>query len=146
MECDSVRFCLPTFPRGFHLITEHVISAIPSIKHVQSGILQLSLLHTSASLCINENADPTVRTDLEAFCNELCSDSTPYFIHTYEGKDDMPAHVKSAIFGSSLSLSIDHGKLVLGTWQGIYLGEHRDNGGKRTIHATFLGKSMGKSA
>jgi len=141
MTWSSERFNLPPFPRGFHLVTNQIIDACPQIKHIECGLLTASLLHTSASLCINENADPSVRTDLEQFCNHWISDETPYFIHTYEGKDDMPAHIKSSLFGTTLTIPIEAGKLVLGTWQGIYLGEHRDNGGSRAIHLTLAGNS-----
>ena len=134
MNWSSERFYLPPFKRGFHLITDHIIEACPSIREIECGLLTISLLHTSASLCINENADPSVRVDMEAFCNEWVNDDTPYFIHTYEGTDDMPAHIKSALFGTTLTLPIEKGRLVLGTWQGIYLGEHRNNGGRRQLH------------
>ena len=139
MSWTSKRISLPPYSRGFHLITDRVIDAMPEIRQLQHGLLHISLLHTSASLLINENADPTVRQDMESFSNELVREDTPYFIHTYEGADDMPAHVKSAIFGSQLTLAIEQGRLVLGTWQGIYLGEHRDSGGSRKLHLTLNG-------
>ncbi len=139
MQWQSESLTLPAYSRGFHLITQDVVEAMPAIQTIQQGLLHLSLLHTSASLCINENADPSVRRDLESFCNHWVPEDTPYFVHTYEGQDDMPAHVKSALFGTQLTLSIEQGQLVLGTWQGIYLGEHRDNGGRRRIHMTLMG-------
>lgn len=138
---SSKRFHLPPYKRGFHLITDNVVSACPGIRRIDCGLLTVSLLHTSASLCINENADPSVRQDLEAFCTDWVSEETPYFIHTYEGKDDMPAHIKSALFGTTITLPIENGRLVLGEWQGIYLGEHRNNGGSRQLHSIIAGNS-----
>jgi len=125
---------LPAFPRGFHLVTGHVENALEAC-HVRDGLLHLFLRHTSASLCINENADPSVRSDMEAFFLDLADDK-PYYRHTYEGPDDMPAHIKSVILGTSLTVPIVSGRLGLGTWQGIYLGEHREYGGKRQIVLT----------
>ncbi len=141
MEWFSKRISLPAYPRGFHLITDKIQDAVPEIRELTHGIMQLSLLHTSASLTINENADPSVRKDMDAFFDHIVPDGTTYFTHTYEGEDDMPAHVKSSLLGSQLTLSIEQGKLVLGTWQGIYLGEHRDHGGRRSIHLTIMGNN-----
>ena len=126
-------------PRGFHLITSEVVNALPDLNTVEVGLLHLFLQHTSASLSINENADPTVRHDFERFFNQTVPDDTTYFEHTLEGDDDMPAHIKSSVLGVQLSLPVTQGKLGLGIWQGIYLCEHRDHGGSRrlllTLHA-----------
>lgn len=125
--------------RGFHLITDKVLHALPEICQLKHGLLHLHLQHTSASLTLNENADPSVRADLERFFNHTVSDDTPYFTHTYEGPDDMPAHVKSSLLGCQLTIPVASGELQLGTWQGIILGEHRDHGGNRKIIATLNG-------
>lgn len=122
---------LPARKRGFHLVTQDIIQACGNLP--QTGLLSAFIQHTSASLSINENADPTVRDDLEAFSNNLVPENTPYFTHTYEGSDDMPAHIKAAIFGCSVSIPIMNGELALGMWQGIYLGEHRNKGGNRRL-------------
>ncbi len=119
--------------RGFHLITEEILSAIPEIREMESGMLQIFIKHTSASLTINENADPSVRRDLESHFNHLAPERQEYYTHTYEGDDDMPAHIKASLIGSDLLVPVSHGKLNLGTWQGIYLCEHRDHGGARTL-------------
>lgn len=125
---------LPPYPRGFHLITSYIEKAVAK-SGVTTGLAHLFLQHTSASLCINENADPSVRRDMEHFFIDL-ADAKPYYIHTYEGEDDMPAHIKSALLGCSLTLPVTNGRLNLGTWQGIYLGEHREHGGSRRIVVT----------
>lgn len=130
---------LPAFPRGFHLITRQVDEALRSCT-LQSGICQVFIQHTSASLSINENADPTVRTDFESHFNAMVPESAPYYIHTYEGPDDMPAHIKSALLGATVSIPVTRGQLNLGTWQGIYLCEHRDHGGRRKLVITVLGE------
>ncbi|MEH0667146.1 YjbQ family protein [Vibrio scophthalmi] len=127
-------------PRGFHLITDEIEQQLPQIQSISVGLLQLFIQHTSASLTLNENADPTVRSDMEAHFNHLVPQNAPYYRHTYEGDDDMPAHIKASILGASVMIPIRLGRLALGTWQGIYLGEHRDNGGKRTIMATLQGE------
>lgn len=136
---QSEKITLPAYQRGFHLITDRIVEAIPSISRVEVGLLHLWLQHTSASLTVNENADPTVRQDMEAFLNHTVKEDTPYFQHTYEGSDDMPAHLKSSLLGCQITIPIQQGKLALGTWQGIMLGEHRNNGGRRTIIATLQG-------
>jgi len=123
---------IPSKQRGFHLITRDIENALSSFPDVETGMLNIFLKHTSASLSINENADPSVRTDMESFFSDTVDDK-PYYIHTYEGSDDMPAHIKSSVLGNSLNIPITNGELNLGTWQGIYLGEHRDNGGSRTL-------------
>lgn len=126
--------------RGFHIITEQVIDQIPEIKSINIGILHLFIKHTSASLTINENADKTVRNDFEKHFNELVPENQSYYQHTYEGPDDMPAHLKASILGSSLSVPISNGHLNLGTWQGIYLCEHRNNTFQRKMVVTIQGE------
>jgi secondary thiamine-phosphate synthase enzyme len=125
--------------RGFHLITHEIETALLSMSSIQTGLLHLFIQHTSASLCINENADPSVRQDMESFFTDITDDKS-YYIHTYEGSDDMPAHIKASILGNSLTIPITNGKMNLGTWQGIYLGEHRDYGGSRRIVITLTGE------
>lgn len=125
--------------RGFHLITSEVVSALPELKEVQTGLLHVFILHTSASLTINENADPDVPVDLESSFNAIAPEDFPY-IHTCEGPDDMPAHVKASLLGSSVSVPVSGGRLVLGTWQGIYLCEHRNRGGSRKLVLTLQGE------
>lgn len=131
---------LKPFPRGFHLITDVVIEKCPEIKQINAGNLQVFIKHTSASLAINENADPTVRQDFESHFNKMVPENAPYYIHTYEGPDDMPAHIKSALLGSSVQIPITNGELNLGTWQGIYLCEHRNHGGSRKLVLTAFGE------
>jgi len=132
---------LPPYSRGFHLITEKVTSEIPELKSVKIGTLQVFIKHTSASLTINENADPTVRTDMESGFNEIAPEDATYYRHTMEGPDDMPAHIKASLLGSSVNIPVTNGRLNLGTWQGIYLCEHRDYGGSRRLVITLLGNS-----
>ena len=127
--------------RGFHLVTHEVLDNLPEIRNVAVGHLHLFIQHTSASLTINENADPDVRVDLEAWTRHTAADDTSYFVHTIEGPDDMPAHIKASLFGNSLQIPISDGRLALGTWQGIYLGEHRIHGGGRRIVATIFGEN-----
>lgn len=127
-------------PRGFHLIDAEILAALPELKLLNTGLLHLWLQHTSASLSINENADPLVRDDLEAILRHLVPDSTPFFKHTYEGPDDMTAHVKSSLLGVQLSIPVSNGQLAMGTWQGIYLGEHRQQAGSRRLLATLQGE------
>lgn len=126
--------------RGFHLITQEVINALPGLQEIKAGICQVFIQHTSASLCINENADPTVRHDFETYFNKRVPENDPDYTHDDEGPDDMPAHLKSAILGSSVTIPISNGKLALGTWQGIYFCEHRNYGGARTIVITYWGE------
>lgn len=125
--------------RGFHLIDNDILSQLPKLTEANIGILHLFIQHSSASLTINENADPTVRTDMEAHFNKFIPENAPYYQHTYEGPDDMPAHIKASTLGSSVSIPINRGQMLLGTWQGVYLGEHRDQGGSRRIIATYVG-------
>lgn len=126
-------------PRGFHLVTEEILRKIPEIRNMQMGNLHVFMKHTSAGLTINENADPTVRKDFESFVNDLVPEDYPHFVHTYEGPDDMPAHLKNSLIGSQLNIPITGGKLNLGTWQGIYFCEFRDNGGSRQLVLTAVG-------
>jgi secondary thiamine-phosphate synthase enzyme len=125
-------------PRGFHLITDEVVSQLPDLDGVDAGLLHLFIQHTSASLTVNENASPDVRRDLESWANEAVPEDAGYWTHTIEGADDMPAHVKASLMGPSLTLPISDGELDLGTWQGIYLCEHRDSGGARKLVATVV--------
>ena len=129
-------------PRGFHLITREVVGQMPEIGRFAVGLAHLFIRHTSASLALNENADPTVRADMEAHFNRLAPENAPYYRHTSEGPDDMPAHLKAVLLGSSLTIPISDGRLALGTWQGIYLCEHRDDGGLRRLVVTLTGQSM----
>ncbi|MEZ9231710.1 secondary thiamine-phosphate synthase enzyme YjbQ [Vibrio amylolyticus] len=126
--------------RGFHLITDEIEQQIPELSSFSIGILHLFIQHTSASLTINENADPTVRLDMEAHFNRFVPQNAPYYQHTYEGEDDMPAHIKSSSIGHSVSIPISEGRLAMGMWQGIYLGEHRDRASGRLIIATVQGE------
>ncbi|MGB5363111.1 MAG: secondary thiamine-phosphate synthase enzyme YjbQ, partial [Aureibaculum sp.] len=124
---------------GFHLITSTILQHIPEIKEIETGMLNVFIKHTSASLTINENADASVRTDFESHINKMVPENAPYYIHTYEGPDDMPAHIKSSLMGASVQIPISAGRLNLGTWQGIYLCEHRNHGGARSIVITAFG-------
>jgi secondary thiamine-phosphate synthase enzyme len=126
--------------RGFHLITNEVVLALPQIADIKAGICQVFIQHTSASLTINENADPTVRADFEMFFNKTVEENDPEYQHNYEGSDDMPAHLKASLLGSSVTIPITNGRLALGTWQGIYLCEHRNNIGPRSIVITAWGE------
>ncbi|MEF1226795.1 secondary thiamine-phosphate synthase enzyme YjbQ [Vibrio fortis] len=126
--------------RGFHLITDEIEQHINDINCPTVGLLHLFIQHTSASLTLNENADPTVRADMESHFNRYVPERVPYYRHTYEGDDDMPAHIKASLLGNSVTIPITNGRLALGTWQGIYLGEHRDFGGSRTVILTIQGE------
>ncbi|AXY72592.1 YjbQ family protein [Paraflavitalea soli] len=126
--------------RGFHLITQEVVNALPAISQLRSGICQVFIQHTSASLTINENADPTVRQDFETWFNKAIPENDPDYVHNDEGPDDMPAHLKAAVLGSSVMIPIVGGQLALGIWQGIYLCEHRNRGGSRRIVITAWGE------
>jgi secondary thiamine-phosphate synthase enzyme len=127
-------------PRGFHLVTGDVLEALPELRELRVGLLHLLIRHTSASLALNENASPDVRRDFEAWFDRAVPEGAPYWTHTLEGDDDMPAHIKASLLGPSLSLPIAGGRLALGTWQGIYLCEHRDHGGPRSLVATAWGE------
>ena len=127
--------------RGFHLITDEIMGQLPEIGSVEIGLAHLLLQHTSASISINENADGLVRGDMESHFNELVPENAPYYKHTYEGADDMPAHIKSSLLGCELNIPIRKGRLLLGNWQGLYLGEHREHGGSRKLVVTIQGVS-----
>jgi secondary thiamine-phosphate synthase enzyme len=127
-------------PRGFHLVTREVLEGIPEVGDVRVGLLHVFIRHTSASLTLNENASPDVRDDFEAYFDAAVPEDAPYWTHTIEGPDDMPAHIKASLLGPSLSLPVSDGRLALGTWQGIYLCEHREHGGARSLVATLSGE------
>lgn len=127
-------------PRGFHIITQEILNELSEIKEVKSGLLNLFIQHTSASLTINENVSSEVRRDMERHFNQMVPENASYYEHTLEGSDDMPAHIKSSLLGPSLTIPVTSGKLNLGTWQGIYLCEHRDNGGPRRMVITIMGE------
>jgi secondary thiamine-phosphate synthase enzyme len=129
-------------PRGFHLITREVLAAVPRIAELEVGMLHLLLRHTSASLTLNENASPDVRRDFASWFDVAVPENAPYWTHTLEGPDDMPAHVKASLLGATLTIPVSRGRLALGTWQGIYLCEHRDHGGPRSIVATLWGEAQ----
>ncbi len=133
-------FKLLSKTRGFHLITDIVISKIPEIRTFEVGMMHVFIKHTSASLTINENADPTVRLDFESHMNKMVPENMPYYLHNYEGPDDMPAHIKASLMGNSVQVPITNGRLNLGIWQGIYLCEHRDGASGRTIVVTLNGQ------
>jgi secondary thiamine-phosphate synthase enzyme len=126
-------------PRGFHLVTAELLGALPELAGIEVGMLHLLIRHTSASLALNENASPDVRRDFETWFNQAVPERAPYWTHTLEGADDMPAHIKAALLGPTLTLPISGGRLALGTWQGIYLCEHRNHGGSRSVVATAWG-------
>ena len=130
---------LPPRPRGFHLVTREVLDELPELGAVRAGLLHLFIRHTSASLTLNENASPDVRDDFESYFDDAVPEDARYWTHTAEGPDDMPAHIKASLLGPSLSLPVSGGRLALGTWQGIYLCEHRDHGGPRSLVVTLHG-------
>jgi secondary thiamine-phosphate synthase enzyme len=127
-------------PRGFHLVTSEIVDAVPDLERIELGIATLFMQHTSASLTVNENASPDVRRDFEAWFERAVPDGADYFAHTLEGPDDMPAHIRASLTGSSLTIPVSGGALALGTWQGLYLCEHRDNGGPRRVVFTAFGE------
>lgn len=139
MDIEQVAIRLAARPRGFHLVTREIISRLPVLAEFDVGILHLFIRHTSAGLTLNENADPDVRTDFETIFDRLVPDGAPEYVHTIEGPDDMSAHVKSSLVGSSVTIPLNNGSLSLGRWQGIYLCEYRTSGGHREIVATILG-------
>jgi secondary thiamine-phosphate synthase enzyme len=128
-------------PRGFHIITSEILHSLPELQHIKIGLMHVFIQHTSASLTKNENADPTVRQDFESFFNRAVPENEPYYRHLDEGSDDLPAHIKSSMLGSNVSVPVANGRLNLGTWQGIYLCEHRNHGGSRRIIVTLHGDS-----
>jgi len=139
MEVFQKEIKLSPKPRGFHLITSEILSQFPELKNIKSGQFSVFIKHTSASLTINENADPTVREDFESHINEMVPEEAAYYKHTLEGTDDMPAHIKASLMGFNITIPITKGRLNLGTWQGIYLCEHRNHGGSRSIVITAIG-------
>lgn len=139
MKVHQREIALPAYPRGFHLITHLIEKSIPEINDIKAGQLQVFIKHTSASLSINENADHTVRIDFESHFNKMVPENAPYYKHTTEGSDDMPAHIKASLLGCTVTIPITNGRLNLGMWQGIYLCEHRNHGGKRSIVLTAFG-------
>lgn len=140
MSWYQYRFRLPAFQRGFHLITEHIVAQCPDLRTINIGLAHVFIQHTSASLSINENADPTVRVDFESHFNKMVPENAPYYRHTYEGPDDMPAHLKASLLGNSVTIPITKGDLNVGIWQGIYLCEHRDYASGRFIVVTLQGE------
>lgn len=137
---QQARITLKAKPRGFHLVTREILEQVLGLERTRVGLLHLFILHTSASLTINENADPDVRTDMETVFNHVVPEDLP-LVHTIEGPDDMPAHVKASMLGAGLTIPVGDGRLVLGTWQGIYLCEHRNQGGARQLVATLVGST-----
>lgn len=140
MEFYQTEIRLKPRARGFHLITDEIVNQFSEIEDIDIGMLQVFIKHTSAGLAINENADPTVREDFESHFNKMVPEKQSYYKHTTEGPDDMPAHIKSSLTGTSVQIPISNGKLNLGTWQGIYLCEHRDHGGSRKLVLTAFGE------
>jgi secondary thiamine-phosphate synthase enzyme len=128
-------------PRGFHLVTDEVVAGVPELRELRVGLAHLFIRHTSASLTLNENASPDVRDDFEAWFDDAVPEDAPYWTHTIEGPDDMPAHIKASLLGPALTVPIHDGRLALGTWQGVYLCEHRDRGGSRSVVVTAFGES-----
>lgn len=140
MAVVQKEFILKPRSRGFHIITAEVTGNIPELKNFKAGIAHIFIKHTSASLSINENADPSVRRDMETHFNMMVPEDADYYEHTFEGPDDMTSHIKTSILGSGITIPVSNGKLNLGTWQGIYLCEHRNNGGSRKITVTIIGE------
>ena len=140
MQLIQKEIDLPAYPRGFHIITHYIEKEVDELQKIKMGVAHIFIKHTSASLTINEDADPTVREDFESSFNTMVPENASYYRHTFEGSDDMPAHLKTSILGSSVSIPISKGKLNLGTWQGVYLCEHRDLGGTRKIVVTIYGE------
>ncbi|AZZ96780.1 secondary thiamine-phosphate synthase enzyme YjbQ [Pseudoalteromonas sp. R3] len=142
MSWHQTHITLRPRQRGFHLIDDEVLTQLPQLGYYKVGLLHLFIQHTSASLTINENADPTVRMDMESHFNHFVPERQSYYRHDYEGDDDMPAHIKSSTLGCDVTIPVSHGRLQLGTWQGIYLGEHRDHASSRSIVATLHGQLL----
>ena len=140
MKWSQKEIILPSYPRGYHIITHVIENELEKLNEITTGVAHIFIKHTSASLTINEDADPTVRFDFESHMNKMVPENAPYYKHTLEGPDDMPAHLKNAILGCSLTIPITEGEFNLGTWQGIYLCEHRNSGGKRKILITINGE------
>ncbi len=140
MEFYQKELQLPSYRRGFHLITDTILEAIPELAQMKMGMLHVFIKHTSASLTINENADPTVRLDFESHMNKMVPENAPYYVHNYEGPDDMPAHIKASLMGASVQVPITNGRLNMGIWQGIYLCEHRNHASGRKLVITAYGQ------
>lgn len=140
MEFYQKELQLRSYSRGFHLITDTIVEAIPEVGHLKTGMLNVFIKHTSASLTINENADPTVRLDFESHMNKMVPENASYYVHNYEGPDDMPAHIKASLMGASVQVPITNGRLNMGIWQGIYLCEHRNHASGRKLVITAFGK------
>ncbi len=140
MKLYQTQINLTAKPRGVHLVTQEILDKIDGFGNVKTGLFKVFIKHTSAGICINESADPSVRTDFETHFNKMVPENMPYYTHTQEGPDDMPAHIKSTLFGCSLEIPITNGKLNLGTWQGIYLGEFRNHASARTLVITIIGE------
>ena len=140
MKWHQIEILLEPRGRGFHLITDEVVNQLPDLKEIKTGLMHILIKHTSASITLNENYDPNVRSDMEKYFNRTVKENEPWYEHNSEGADDMPAHIKSTLIGSSLTIPIANGKLNLGTWQGIYLCEHRNHSGSRKIVVTIFGE------
>ena len=140
MKIFQKEITLNPYRRGFHLISHEIVNSFNEIKEIKAGLLHVFIKHTSASLTLNENADPTVRTDFESHFNKMVPEDMPYYKHDYEGSDDMPAHLKNSILGSSITIPVTNGRVNAGTWQGIYLCEHRNHGGSRKLVLTVYGE------
>jgi len=140
MPWYQTTFRLPSFKRGFHLITGQIESNMPELRSINIGLAHIFIHHTSAGLTLNENADPTVRVDFESHFNKMVPENAPYYQHNYEGPDDMPAHIKASLLGSSVTVPVTEGRLNLGTWQGVYLCEHRNRASGRRITVTVQGE------
>jgi secondary thiamine-phosphate synthase enzyme len=140
MRVRQTELTLPAKHRGFHLVTDEILRAVPEIRDIDEGIAHVFIKHTSASLTLNENADPTVRADFETHFDLAVPEGAPYYRHDSEGPDDMPAHIKASLLGSAITVPVTSGRLNLGTWQGIYLCEHRDHGGPRRLVVTLIGE------
>lgn len=140
MKLYQTQIKLATKPRGVHLVTQEILEKTKGLEKIKTGLLKVFIKHTSAGICINESADPSVRTDFETHFNKMVPENQSYYTHTQEGPDDMPAHIKSTLFGTSLEIPITNGKLNLGTWQGIYLGEFRNEASARSLVITIIGE------
>jgi secondary thiamine-phosphate synthase enzyme len=145
MNTEQYIITLRPKTRGFHLVTDELLSLLPQLQRFRTGLAHFFILHTSASLSINENADPTVRADMERWFSETVRENEAYYTHKSEGPDDMPAHLKASLLGASVTAPVREGRLLLGVWQGVYLCEHRDNGGARRIAVTILGETRNES-
>ncbi len=138
MKLFQNEIVLEAHKRGFHLVTDEIVKQLPELKNIKTGIASILIKHTSASLTLNENFDPDVRTDMESYFSNAIKENEPFYLHTSEGSDDMPAHIKSSLIGSTLTIPITNGSFNLGTWQGIYLCEHRNHGGSRKLVVTLF--------